>query len=70
MDPYRDATISAKGTSFPSTPDRPIVVHDSYQTADLHIDLAQSDPTIADLQQKALTTIRRWIREWKRERQL
>ena len=64
VDPYRDATISAKGTSFPSTPNRPIVAHDSFQTADLRIALAESDPTIADLQRQALTTIKRWIREW------
>ncbi|KAI0959110.1 hypothetical protein AcW1_004037 [Taiwanofungus camphoratus] len=63
-DPWRDATVSADGTSFPSTSSQPIAVGDGFHCSDLLTDNGRVDATVAAVQRQALSAMKGWLAEW------
>jgi len=63
-DPWRDATISADNTSFPSTFQQPIAVGDGFHCSDLYTENAQVDATIAAVQTQGLAAMKIWLEGW------
>lgn len=64
-DPWRDATVSADGTAFPSTPQQPIAVGDGFHCSDMSTLDGTIDPTIKAVQTKALQSIHGWLQGFK-----
>ena len=64
-DPWKEATLSATGTNFPSTRERPVVVHNGFHCSDLSAASARADESIGKSQQQAFASIKRWLGSWK-----
>lgn len=63
-DPWREATVSADGTHFPSTSWQPIAVGDGFHCSDLLTDNADVDETVLAVQQQGLAAMKEWLAEW------
>ncbi|KAI0725259.1 peptidase S28 [Fomitopsis betulina] len=63
-DPWRDATVSADGTSFPSTALQPITLGDGFHCSDLSLANAEVDKTIAAIQAIGLASMKDWLTVW------
>jgi len=63
-DPWKDATVSAKGLNIPSTPQQTIGLSDGFHCSDLGVS-SSIDPTVAAVQQKALASMRTWLATWR-----
>ncbi|KAF8806322.1 hypothetical protein BYT27DRAFT_6649057 [Phlegmacium glaucopus] len=64
-DPWKDATISADGTQFRSTPFQPIALGDGFHCSDLGTASGIANPTIAAVQAQALFWMNKWLETWK-----
>ncbi|ESK97155.1 hypothetical protein Moror_6376 [Moniliophthora roreri MCA 2997] len=60
-DPWLEATLSATSQNIASTDMRPIVISDGFHCSDMSTNAAVVDPTILDVQQKALTSVKGWL---------
>jgi len=60
-DPWREATVSADGTNFRSTPEQPILEGDGFHCSDLLAQSGEVDPTIAAVQSSVLSYMKEWI---------
>lgn len=63
-DPWREATLSADGQNFQSTPQQPIAVGDGFHCSDLSTANGNVDSTVRAVQVQALASISSWIAEW------
>ena len=63
-DPWREATKSADGTNFQSTPWEPIAISDGFHCSDLLTRNAQVDETVAAVQTQALASMKEWLAGW------
>ncbi len=64
-DPWRDATVSADGTHFPSTPSQPIAVSNGFHCSDLIVLAGEDDPTVLAVQKRALVSMKTWLADFK-----
>ncbi|KAH9943173.1 peptidase S28 [Epithele typhae] len=64
-DPWRDATKSAEGTHFESTPGQPIAISDGFHCSDLSTANGAADATVIGVQKAGLASIAGWLAEWK-----
>ena len=64
-DPWREATVSADGTHFQSTPQRPIEVSDGFHCSDLITKNGQVDSTVQSVIDAGLKALGGWLAEWK-----
>ncbi|KAF9029459.1 hypothetical protein BDZ89DRAFT_1065417 [Hymenopellis radicata] len=62
-DPWLDATVSSSSIDFHSTPLTPVFVGKGFHCSDLQI-AAAVEPTIAYIQEKAVTYIQAWLADW------
>ncbi|CCM01542.1 uncharacterized protein FIBRA_03598 [Fibroporia radiculosa] len=63
-DPWRDATVSADNTSFPSTAWQEIEVGDGFHCSEMYTVNGQVDPTIAKVQEEGLAAMKGWLETW------
>ncbi|TFK38223.1 serine carboxypeptidase S28-domain-containing protein [Crucibulum laeve] len=64
-DPWIGVTLSAPSQNIASTALRPIHVSDGFHCSDMHTNIALYDPTIADIHDKALTSMKTWLADFK-----
>lgn len=64
-DPWRDATVSADGQHFQSTPTQPIAEGDGFHCSDLLTSAGVVDSTIAAVQAQGLATMKTWLAAWR-----
>ncbi|KAJ7284199.1 serine carboxypeptidase S28-domain-containing protein [Mycena rebaudengoi] len=64
-DPWRYATVSAPGVELVSTPSQPIAVGAGFHCSDLARSQGLANPTVLEVQTKALAAMKRWLAAWK-----
>ncbi|KAH8094950.1 serine carboxypeptidase S28-domain-containing protein [Cristinia sonorae] len=68
-DPWRDATVSAKGLNVRSTPQQRIMLSQGFHCTDMNTANAAADTTgtIKAVQVQALADMKRWLKEYRRQ---
>lgn len=61
-DPWRDATLSADGMHFESTPHQPIALGNGFHCSDMASSNGDVDPSIKAVQVQALASMHEWLR--------
>ncbi|KAK7014785.1 hypothetical protein VNI00_019258 [Paramarasmius palmivorus] len=64
-DPWLAATLSAPSQNIASTDSRPIAISDGFHCSDMLTSNGIVDPTILDVQQKALASMKVWLPKFK-----
>ena len=67
--PWRDATLSASGSTAASTPQRRVALGDGFHCSDLIVANADVDKTVAAVQKEALGAIGGWVGSFRGKRE-
>lgn len=63
-DPWRDATLSADGMHFESTPHQPIALGNGFHCSDMASSNGDVDPSIKAVQVQALASMHEWLKDF------
>lgn len=63
-DPWLDATVSAQGVNLTTSAGQPIAMSDGFHCSDLYTANGAVDPTVASVQNQALSDIQGWLGDW------